>query len=203
MKVLVGESKIKGERGLFASTNIKRGEYVCALPIDYLKISSKWYSLNPKDTGPINFRYGIQCDLVVPQSDKNVSVLGTFVNFLTSPRIITRSSLRIGLSGVSNPNRLEHDFLGHMMNDYVDMSLLDKHRYEQLSLPHENVEVDGDLEIFNSPTGLRLGLRVVAKRNIRRGEELFFSYGVDYWKNYSGPEKIEINPPIEYIQLRT
>ncbi len=201
MKVSVRPSKIIGERGLFADINIQKGEYICVLPIDYLQIGEKWYTVHNDNKGPINFRYGIACDLVVPNSDNNISILDTFMNFITSPRIKTRSSIRIGLTGVSNHEIIDEKFIGHMINDYIDMSLLDKQKYNQLSVLHENIEIDSDLEIFDSSKGKILGLRVSAKKYIRKDEELFFSYGVDYWKNYSGIGCFEINPVIYPISL--
>ena len=196
MRVFIGESKIGGERGLFVNTSINRGGYICILPIDYLNISSIWYSLQKDNIGPVNFRYGIKCDLTIPQSDKNVSVFGTFMNFLSNSKI--RNSLKIELSGVSNSDKLEGDFLGHMINDYVNMSLLNRTSYEKISNMHENVIVENTLGLYDG----RLGLRIFAKKDIKSGEELFFSYGVDYWKNYSGLDKFELLPEIHYIELR-
>lgn len=189
-KVYVKNSQIIGERGLFANQSFHKGDYICILPIDYLKIGDNWYTLQEDNKGPINFRYGIKVDLIVPKSDINISVYDTFINFLKQCSKVTRSSICIELVGVSNHDKIENNFLGHMINDYTDMSLLDKQKYNKISTFHENVDVSSELELFE---GNRLGLKVFAKRYIHKDEELFFNYGVDYWKNYSGQGKFEVS----------
>mgnify|MGYP000032173283 CR=1 FL=1 len=92
-----------------------------------------------------------------------------------------------------------------MINDSVDMSIMNKNRYENISNRGENITIETDIEIFkNEETGVkRLGLRVIAKRLIKKNEELCFTYGVDYWKNYSGNDIFEISPKIETIACST
>lgn len=98
--------------------------------------------------------------------------------------------------GVSNHNRIENEFIGHMINDYIDMSLVNKNKYEILSSIHENVEVEDSINKYNN----RLGLKVISKRNIKKDEEIFFSYGVEYWKEYSSNKNYEITTVVEYLK---
>ena len=102
------------------------------------------------------------------------------------------------LSAISNFNRIEGNFIGHMINDYVDMSFLDQNKYLQLSTAHENVTVDSKIHMYEFKS---LGLRIHASKNIRKDSELFFMYGVTYWEKYSNPiVKDEVELELEILK---
>ena len=177
------------ERGLFAIQNIKKGEYVCVLPIDYICLDQKWYTLQ-EQTNKVSFRYGIRCDFV--HGSSRGTELTKFENFVKNKSTICiLKRHRTEIMGISNFNRLEGDFLGHMINDYVTMSMFSEFIYKKISKDHENITVTTDLELFKVDTEHRLGLKLYASKNIKKDQELYFSYGVDYWDKYSN-EKNEI-----------
>jgi hypothetical protein len=198
------------ERGVFAIRNIKKGEFICILPIDFIKVGGQWYTLYPENLEKvINFRYGIECDLIIPTNDGNTSLFETFKTFLTRKKkyinnIITpsatRSSYKLSITGVSIPDYSGY-YSGHMINDYVSMSFLDKKNYCKFSERYENVKVISELELFTEGTTgvVRLGLQVIAKKNIKKNQELYFMYGVDYWKSYSSDKTFEIMPNIALV----
>lgn len=185
------EIKIRqdNERGLFACDNIKKGEFVCILPIDYFKLDDKWY-VTSQEINRINLRYGIRCEI----SKTCDSEYDSFLSFYNSKKMNCLNVKKyIEIIGVSNPDTIDDNFVGHMINDYVDMSFLSQNNYEKMSREFANVRVKSKLIRFEN----RLGLKIIATKNIRKGSELYMSYGSDYWKKYSKKERfvytIEIN----------
>jgi len=171
------------ERGVFATEYIKKGEYLCILPIDYFKLDEKWYTLKPQ-TNKVSFKYGIVCDMI--SSSMSSKQMDQFISFMNSKQIPSYIlGIRTKISGISNYNVVEDEFIGHMLNDYVDMSFLSDSKYTKVSKEHENVKVNTYLELFNHNETKRLGLKIYASKNIKKDEELYFTYGYEYWNNYS------------------
>jgi len=176
------EVKIRqdNERGLFAKDDIKKGEFVCILPIDYFQLDNNWYTTT-EQINRINFRYGIVCEIMKNGTNQYES----FSSFLKKKNHkccfnnLTHKTMQI--IGVSNPDKLETNFIGHMINDYVDMSFLSEINYERTSTEFSNVRVSSKLKIF----GNRIGLKIIALKDIKKGKELYLSYGSEYWKQYS------------------
>jgi hypothetical protein len=199
------------ERGLFAVEDIKKNEFVCILPIDYFQLDSEWYSTedrlntpntpntpnttntsNTPNTSNINFRYGILFEIPKKQKNDQLHNFKEFINktnnsFQCFKKVIYNK--KIDIVGVSNENRIEDDFIGHMINDYVNMVFLTENKYETLSNEYSNVEVSSKLEIFERNNKVRLGLRITAIKNIKKNTELFLTYGSKYWKTYSNNNK--------------
>jgi len=185
------EVKIRsdGERGLFAVRDIKKGEFICIMPIDYFQIDDKWY-VTKEQTNRIDFRYGILCEV---QKDKILN-LGSGGKWYSWGNINNISGLlsdceTTEIIGVSNSEVVVGDFVGHMINDYVDMSFLTEKRYEKLSKDFSNVNVSSKLRLFGENDQRRFGLKIKASKDIKKGNELYLSYGVKYWKKYSGKEQ--------------
>ncbi len=196
MKVEV-KRRSDNERGLFATQDIKKNEFVCVLPIDYFQLDDKWYTieknekLNPRAVIKLNLRYGIIFD--IPTKDYKFNQLHNFNEFVKKnyTSFFTSCFLkqRTELIGVSNENRLDDKFIGHMINDYVNMSFLTEGKYEVLSRDYSNVVVSSEVKIFEFDGKSRLGLDVVATKNITKNQEIFLTYGINYWKKYSGNRK--------------
>lgn len=175
-----------GERGLFAIRDIKEGEYICLMPIDYVLLGDDWYTIND-DYNIIDFRYGILCKIKKDGSTDYES----FVSFLQNRKKKCKSFFgslfedifgrHVNIIGVSNSNKVENEFIGHMINDYIDMSLVSSNIYNVLSRQYSNVDISCKLKLFED----RLGLVIVASRDIKMGEELYMNYGSEYWKAYS------------------
>jgi hypothetical protein len=188
MKVEV-KLRSDNERGLFAIEDIKKGDLVCILPIDYLQLDDNWYTTQQTTStlNRIDFRYGILCEI-----DKKKEFENQFQNFhLFFKESIYKCCLfktydKIELIGVSNRYITDGLFIGHMINDYVDMSFLSEKKYEKMSLDFSNVKVSSKLEIFDQN---RLGLKIKATKDIKNGKELYLTYGPEYWKKYSGKDK--------------
>lgn len=201
------------ERGLFAIENIKKGEFICVLPIDYFQLDDIWYGIGDlfnvirtnDDTNlhniieKIDFRYGILCNL---RNNQSKNQFENFILFLKKSKqykcnVINKISKIIyktsTIIGVSNPCKLDDIFIGHIINDYVDMSFLTENKYKKLSDDFCNVRVLPKLKIFtytkDGTIKKRPGLKIKALRDIEKGEELYLSYGSEYWKKYSGKEK--------------
>jgi len=178
------------ERGLFAIDNIKKNEFICILPIDYIQLDNKWYVFNGRFLNTkIDFRYGILCEI----EQNGVNEYETIRNLALSKKSLNSNKLEI--IGVSNDKETEENFIGHMINDYVDMSFLSENKYEKMSKEFSNVKVLPKLELFSLPlhpvyhSRGRLGLRIIATKDIVKGKELYLSYGSEYWKKYSRKEK--------------
>lgn len=187
MKVKV-KVKIRrdNERGLFATDNIKKGEFVCILPIDYFQLDNNWYATDfHSDQVRINFRYGIICEII----QNGLTQHESFSSFIKNKNYkCCLNALRnkiLEIIGVSNPDKLDDNFLGHMINDYVDMSFLSENAYEKMSKEFSNVKVSSKLQLF----GKRIGLKIIATKDTKKENELYLSYGSEYWKKYSKKER--------------
>ena len=106
----------------------------------------------------------------------------------------------IEIVGVSNSQKLEANFVGHMINDYVDMSFISEKNYEKMSKEFCNVKVSSKLELFKHTGRKKLGLKVKALKDIQKGEELYLSYGSNYWKKYSEKGKFIYEVDISVIR---
>lgn len=182
----------QGERGLFATENISKGKHICYLPIDYLKLNEKWFTTNEKNKGPVNFRYGIHCDFQI--IDKNINLEKNLRLLLENKK----SNKTIEICGVSNHKIIKFPFVGHMINDSVNMSILSSNLYKRISERYENVDIGNIINYISNTTCLK----IIAKKDIKKGAELYFNYGIEYWKNYSNKNNYEINPEIKIISVR-
>jgi len=198
MKVEV-KVRSDNERGLFAIDDITKGDLVCILPIDYFQLDNNWYVMNEYYLhDKIDFRYGILCEL-----NKNGDEFQTFISLMKNKKwecfnyFIKVTKLEI--IGVSNYNKIEDNFVGHMINDYVDMSFLNQKTYEKMSFENSNVKALPKLEIFDTANEKKLGLKIMATKDIKKGNELYLSYGSNYWKKYSGKEKFIYNIKMSVI----
>jgi len=189
------------ERGLFATEYIKKSEVICILPIDYFQLDNQWYVMNEKYIhNKIDFRYGILCEIYQNGEDEYQS----FISMLNDKKVCILNLLKsskIGIIGASNSNETNGDFIGHMINDYVDMSFLNETTYEKMSKEFSNVRVSSNLEIFKNDK--RTGLKIIATKDIEKGKELYLSYGSQYWKKYSGKEKFVYNVKLSVIRQDT
>lgn len=192
MKVEV-KLRSDGERGLFAIEDIKKGEVICILPIDYFQLDNSWYVTNELFlSDKVNFRYGILCEF---KTDPTKTELENFLLYLTDSYCkccLKSFSFRVTeIIGVSNPHVIDDKFIGHMINDYADMSFLTETKYEKMSKEFCNVKVSSKLKVFevNGVGKKRIGLEIKALKDIKKGNELYLSYGSNYWKKYSGKEK--------------
>ena len=74
-----------------------------------------------------------------------------------------------------NFNKSESNYLGHLIKEGYQPSEMDsKEIYEKISLQKENCQF---LNINNYHVG------VFATKNIKKGQEIFVSYGFSYWLN--------------------
>jgi hypothetical protein len=114
MKVQV-KIRQDNERGLFATEDIRKGEFVCILPIDYFQLDSNWYTIFEQNN-KINFRYGITCELM-----QNGTEYESFSSFFRDKNckccLGALTSKTIEVIGVSNPDSLDSNFVGHMINE--------------------------------------------------------------------------------------
>ncbi len=185
MKVEI-KVRVDKERGLYATEHIKKGDLVCILPIDYFQLDNKWYVTDERYLhDKIDFRYGILCEI----NKNGLNEHQTLLSMLDNKKVCILKSLsstnKLKIIGVSNCDEMTDDFIGHMINDYVDMSFISETNYEKMSKDFSNVKVSSKLEIF----GKRVGLKITAIKDIDKGKELYLSYGAEYWKKYSGKKK--------------
>jgi SET domain-containing protein len=196
MKVIV-KIRQDNERGLFATHDIKKGEYICILPIDYFQLDNRWYTTNSvtyDQIDKINFRYGILCE-ISKIKDTQYESFSSFLNG-SKRKCITCFWKKTEIVGVSNPDKTDFPFVGHIINDYVDMSFLSENKYEKMSKEFSNVKVSSKLQILDHN---RLGLKIKATKDIESGTELYLSYGSEYWKTYSGKQRFVYNIKISTI----
>jgi hypothetical protein len=186
------------ERGLFSIMDIKKGEFLCILPIDYFKLDEKWYTTHFKNKWKINFRYGITCEI---ENRNKKNQFENFHNFINKKKYIQWCSKKINIVGVSDPKIVEDIFIGHMINDYTTMYLLNEYKYDLLSTRHSNVCVSPKLQMFDHKNGKRLGLKIKSTRDIKKNEELYLSYGIEYWKKYTKSDKFEYDLNLSTLVL--
>ena len=86
--------------------------------------------------------------------------------------------LNVGIAG--DPN-IRSDGVGHLINDFIDGAkfITDgrEHQYDTLSQLLNNV----DMLLFHTNKN-RFSLWFIAQRDLKAGEELFYSYGIEYWR---------------------
>jgi hypothetical protein len=185
------------ERGLFTTEYIKKGEFICILPIDYFQLDGKWYVTSERHlNNQIDFRYGIICEVKTNETKSELENFRVFFNGNKSKCRILKKLNSFNIIGISDKNRIDDIFIGHIINDYVDMSFLTEIKYDKLSQEFSNVKVSSKLEIIKE----RLGLRISATENIEKDKELYLSYGSDYWKKYSKKEKFIYNVKLHMIR---
>ena len=179
------------ERGLFAIEDIKKGELICILPIDYFQLDSKWYATDETFlTDKVDFRYGILCEFKTDPVKTELQNLLLFLDDQYCKCCLNSFRFKVTeIIGVSNPRVLEDKFIGHMINHYVDMSFLSESKYEKMSKEFCNVKVSSKLKLFEYNGKKKLGLEIKALKDIEKGKELYLSYGSNYWKKYSGKDK--------------
>ncbi len=175
------------ERGLFATEYIKKGEFVCILPIDFFQLDKKWYVMDKRYLhNKIDFRYGILCEM----NKTEINEFQTFISMLTNKKwkcvlMTLKQQSKLEIICVSNSEEMIGNFIGHMINDYVDMTFLNEKNYEIVSKEFSNVKASSKLEIFDK----RIGIKITATKDIEKGKELYLSYGSDDWKKYSNKDK--------------
>lgn len=201
VEVRIREDK---ERGLFATEYIKKGEFVCILPIDYFEYNEIWY-INNYDylNTAIDFRYAILCKANTSLL-KNNNYCNYFFHYFSnyfSNNDTTNDTTKINIIGVSNPNVVTGNFIGHMINDYIDMSFINESNYERLSHEKSNVKVDIQINLFEFEGVKRLGLKIIATKNIEKDEELYLSYGSKYWEKYSNNNKFIYPVETTFVKL--
>lgn len=177
------------ERGLFAIEPIKKNEFICFLPLDYIQLDGAWYVFDNEYNYPykVNFRYGITCDLISNNDNEHDSLLYTINEKRCKCLQFFKKSVQV--IGVSDPGRTDGLFVGHIINDFVDMSFVNNINYDKMSKEFSNVTVESKPVMYKG----RLGLRVIASKDIKKDDELYLSYGQEYWKKYSG-SKMHIYP---------
>jgi hypothetical protein len=164
----IKESPGKG-KGVFAKETGKKHDYVTAYPIHVL----------------------MQADKIAPGGMAEYQLLSKFpdveegINRERLKWLLNVYSFDIrfkNLVAVGDPAILKPKNLGHMINDRVKCSgARGEQVYETVSLLGQNV-VPETLMCNGKPY-----IFMKATRDIEAGEELFFSYGVTYWRpTYAG-----------------
>ncbi len=187
------------QRGLFAIEDIKKGEFICILPIDYFQLDGKWYTISEHNLrDAIDFRYGILCEL---DSNKINNQFENFRIFLENKnwKCILRKFDITKIIGASKGNQTTNNFVGHMINDYVNTSFITENKYKKISTEFSNVRVSPKLKLFGTKDNYRLGLKIIATNGIKKGEELYLSYGINYWKKQK--EKFIFYPKLNHLQI--
>lgn len=152
----VRKSKVHG-KGVFATKDIKKDEIITFYPVDILQL-------------PVN-NEGSVCSF----SDRYKSKYGKIINpnveyykYYCSDNVVI-----IGDPTFTNNN----NYLGHMIND------ISTHDKTNKSIKAYNKIADSANCDFVEPDDDNLFLPVLANRDIRKDEELFVSYGPQYWQN--------------------
>ena len=142
--------------GVFATRDITEGSYVTLYPADDIFFTPTW----GQEDHVVTMNGGL-----LPKSVVNSYTLK-----------LTGEYKQLAMLGaVGDPRKHDNPhYLGHMLNDSVKLSNPEAAAvYNRISFLRENC-VDVHYE------GLQF---MAATRDIKAGEELFFTYGVDYWLN--------------------
>ena len=142
--------------GVFATRDITEGSYVTLYPADDIYFTPTW----GQEDRVVTMNGGLLPKSVV--NSYTLKLTGEYKQFAM-------------LGAVGDPRKHDNPhYLGHMLNDSVKLSNPEAAAvYKRISLLRENC-VDVHFE------GIQY---MAAMRDIKAGEELFFTYGVDYWLN--------------------
>ena len=84
------------------------------------------------------------------------------------------------MSIAANPN-IHSDGLGHLVNDALDGAKCIKAGLEQDYVRYSLKKNNIDIVVFYTESNL-IKMWLVAKRDLKAGEELFYHYGLGYWR---------------------
>ena len=154
--VEIRPSKGKG-KGVFALKHIKNGERVTLYPAHAV------FDIEGYEDGRA------RANLIFKHKDANVDT-----------EMLRTYSVGIGDKMIyGDPNLIESFAVGHMINDgHRSKSERDADVYQICSALFANVTLDVPLYINNFPF-----VFMVATRDIKPDEEIFFSYGIEYWRH--------------------
>jgi len=183
-KVQIGKNKINTV-GVFARKNLKKGEIITYYPPHYVLhfpngktskgtvvydvIQSKLLDKgklkkNPSFPLDLELTEEVRCDYS-EDIDENYSICG-------DPRLIDNM-----------------DFLGHMINDaligkssYTDYDKADEDAYNMMNPQKNNSGL--------AKTGKDGLIKIIALKDINKGEEILTGYGYQYWKIYNSRNTI-------------
>jgi len=162
-KIEIRDSKIHG-KGLFAKEDIKKNSIITCYPIHALVLKSKKKQRtvfkNESEKFEINFNYALNVKKNVKYKGKKYHVIA-----------------------IGNPKKINKTiFLGHMINDSSSFKI----ENENITL-NELKTIIGKYCI-NSKNNCKIQCIfdsyfhcIVASKDIKRDEELFASYGFQYW----------------------
>ena len=155
--VEIKKSKIHNN-GVFAKRDIQIDEIITLYPVDILQL----YVGNDESILNFSKRY----------KEKNGMVVND-INQYYKYHCDNRNIIIGDPAFIDNTN-----YLGHMINDGMKHDKSNKSRklYKKLSEKKANCE-------FNNIPPYQLYVPVVAAKNIKKDEELFVSYGIQYWDN--------------------
>jgi len=85
--------------------------------------------------------------------------------------------LNKNIACVGDPNKKNCGaYLGHFINDGFKMKNDNVKKYLRISLDRRNCRIDVDIDV-------PIFIKVIATKDINVGEEVFLSYGVEYWRD--------------------
>lgn len=158
--VVIKESNIHG-KGVFAKKDIKKGEIITLYPGDVA------IYLPEGNNGDKTLSYNFFSDRMASKAEegKNYLDLSKYSYSIDTKHIISGCP-----DFVDNPS-----YLGHMINDrfVCDYDKITPEIYLELSMKKTN-------SMF-VPIADNIQVAIVARRDIKAGEEIFISYGVQYW----------------------
>lgn len=163
--IKISKSKIHGN-GIFATKNIKKGQFITIYPVYYIFIHDKYGN-----------RYLIESPIV---KQKNLTYNHETIKYY--------SFYFDEKSFISSDPRIIDDmlFVGHIMNDGIKCKSTneniirnEKKVYDKISIHKNNCEY----KIIKN-----MIIVIVATKDIEMGEELFVKYGFEYWKQINSYE---------------
>jgi hypothetical protein len=158
--VEIRKSKIHGN-GVFAKKDIEESDLITFYPVDILQL----YIGNDESTLRFSNKY----------IDSNRSDSYNIFNNLKSYKFNCNNRNAI----IGDPRFIDNaNYLGHMINDSMNHNKSKKSRnlYKNSSQKKSNCN-------FHNMTPYELFVPIIANKNIKKDEELFVSYGVQYWDN--------------------
>ena len=184
-KVITKPSNHRG-RGVYATCAIKKGEVVTHYPVDATHKTSKLSNGNTGIYG-VDVKWKFKGDTTF-LPDERYYICDEKRKYVYAP----------------DPERFDPEFCGHIMNDfisipkkfiqfkpvsknelgtgyeYADHAIYPPaiHQYNKISYFFRNVERTRFTHVGKDR---RLGFAMVATRDIKKDEELYFHYGYNYW----------------------
>jgi hypothetical protein len=156
--VEVRNSKIHG-KGVFAKRDIKENEILTFYPIDILKL----------------------------QVDDSTYIASFSNRFLSKHEVKNHDKYEIYQYGMPNGNIIigcpdfinNNNYIGHMIND------ISIHNKTKKSIKQYKKNSKKCNCMYYNCSDFDLYVPIVSTKDIRKDEELFTSYGVQYWNNFS------------------